>query len=277
MPPTVIDAVQLPVAKLGDPGSLLHWIDEQRLDGAVVSVPPPLFRYDLAGAAAVDWARLVNEGMTQLAAFGGGRLRVLAQLPLSQPADATQVAKEILTAGGFGGFAIGTAVGFADQALDPLWTVLDAAGSFVLLHPGASPDPRLEPFYLANLLGNPYETALAAAGLVFGNVLPRFPGIRFCLCHGGGVTAAVAGRWQRGADTSRPGISPLPTPPREQLRQLFVDDLVHDPAMIDLVESTFGPDHVLIGSDWPFPMGCDAVDPTRAAARASDTERLTRG
>lgn len=275
MPPTV--QVRLPVEKLGQPPALLDWIDSQGLDGAVVSVPPPLFRYDLTGAAAVDWARLVNDGMAQLAEFGGGRLRVLAQLPLPQPADATQIAKEIQAAGGFGGFAFGTAAGFADPALDPLWTVLDAAGSFVLLHPGASPDPRLEPFYLANLLGNPYETALAAAGLVFGNVLPRFPNIRFCLCHGGGVTAAVAGRWQRGFDTSRPGIAPLPSPPRDLLRRFYVDDLVHDPAMLGLVESTFGADHVLIGSDWPFPMGCDTIDPTRAAARASDTEHLTRG
>jgi aminocarboxymuconate-semialdehyde decarboxylase len=297
VPPTVLDAAwredhdlvaqdghlvvggrdRLPLRRLSDPPALLEWIDSQGLDGAVVSVPPPLFRYDLTGAEGVDWARLVNDGLAQLR---GERLRVLGQLPLSMPAEAARVAKEVLAAGGFGGFALGTLTtepGFADPALDPLWTVLDEAGSFVLVHPGASPDPRLKPFYLANLLGNPCETALAAAGLVFGNVLPCFPRIRFCLCHGGGVTAAVAGRWQRGSDTSRPGVGPLPSPPGATLRRFYVDDLVHDPAMLTLVESTFGADRVLIGSDWPFPMGCDAIDPTRAAARASDTERLTRG
>jgi aminocarboxymuconate-semialdehyde decarboxylase len=271
---------RLPVRRLGHPPALLDWIDEQHLAGAVVSVPPALFRYDLTGQAAVDWARLVNDGMADIAGLGAGRLRVLAQLPLSAPALAAQVAKEVLAAGGFGGVALGTLAteaSFADPALDRLWTLLDAAGSFVLLHPGASPDPRLTPFYLANLLGNPYETALAAAGLVFGNVLDRFPSIRFCLCHGGGVTAAVAGRWQRGSDTSRPGVGPLLSPPRATLRRFYVDDLVHDPAMLELVESTFGADHILTGSDWPFPMGCDTIDPARAAARATDIERLTRG
>jgi aminocarboxymuconate-semialdehyde decarboxylase len=272
----VDDRDRLPLRRLGNPDALLEWIDQQDLDGAVVSVPPALFRYNLTGRAGLDWAGMVNDGLAQL---GNRRLRVLAQLPLSTPADATKVADQILTAGGFGGFALGTLVtnaGFADPALDPLWTVLDAAGSFVLLHPGLSLDPRLRSFYLTNLLGNPYETALAAAGLIFGNVLPRFPRIRFCLCHGGGVTAAVAGRWQRGSDTSRPGVGPLPSPPSETLRRFYVDDLVHDPAMRGLVESTFGADHVLIGSDWPFPMGCDAIDPARAAARATDTERMTR-
>jgi len=57
---------------------------------------------------------------------------------------------------------------------------------------------------------------------------------------------------------------------------LYVDDLVHDQDMLQLVESTFGPEHVLTGSDWPFPMGCDTVDRTRAAARAELTEGLTR-
>jgi aminocarboxymuconate-semialdehyde decarboxylase len=157
-----------------------------------------------------------------------------------------------------------------------VWERLDAAGAFVLLHPGASPDGRLAPYYLANLLGNPYETALAAAGLVFGDVLGRFGGIRFCLCHGGGVTAAVAGRWQRGHDTARPGIGPLRHPPSAALRRLYVDDLVHDPEMLRLVESTFGADHVLVGSDWPFPMGCDAIDSDRATAQADRTSRLIR-
>jgi aminocarboxymuconate-semialdehyde decarboxylase len=265
---------RLPLRRLGHPPALLEWVAEQHLDGAVVSVPPALFRYDLTS----EWSQLVNEGMVELAAFGNGRLRVLGQLPLSQPAEAARLAEQVLARGGFGGFALGTLTsqaGFADPALDPLWTVLDAAGSFVLIHPAASPDTRLERFYLTNLLGNPYETALAAAGLVFGNVLTRFPRIRFCLVHGGGATAAVAGRWQRGSDTSRPGIGP--TPPRATLRRLYVDDLVHDPAMLKLVEATFGTAHILTGSDWPFPMGSDTINPTRATARAATTNRMTAG
>ncbi|GHE29626.1 hypothetical protein [Streptomyces capitiformicae] len=57
----------------------------------------------------------------------------------------------------------GGSVSLADPALAPLWKVLDEDGRTLLLHPGTSPDPRLTPFYLSNLLGNPAETALAAA------------------------------------------------------------------------------------------------------------------
>ena len=259
----VVDGQRLPLRRLGNPAALLEWIDEQQLDGAVVSVPPALFRYDQG----VEWASLINQGLRELAS---AQLRVLGQLPLLDP-SAASVASALASEGVFSGFALGTA-GFASAALDPVWQVLHSVESFTLIHPGHSPDSRLNAFYLANLLGNPYETGLAAAELVFADVPGRFPGIRFCLCHGGGVTAALAGRWQRGIDTARPGIEPPSLSVAEALQQFYVDDLVHDPAVLALLGATFGADRVLAGSDWPFPMGSDQLERDRAVA----SERLTR-
>ncbi|TWD83764.1 aminocarboxymuconate-semialdehyde decarboxylase [Kribbella amoyensis] len=250
---------KLPLGKLGDPAALLTWVDEQDLDGAVVSVPPALFRYDQG----IEWAALVNQGLRELA---GPRIRVLAHLPLLN-ASAAALAAALGEEGIFSGFALGTP-GFA--GLDPVWEVLDRLRAFTLVHPGHSRDPRLDAFYLSNLLGNPYETGLAAAELVFTDVPARYPGIKFCLCHGGGVTAALAGRWQRGIDTARPGIEPPSLPVMEALQRFAVDDLVHDPAVLTLLEATFG--QVLAGSDWPFPMGSDDLD----RRRAGTAEALTR-
>ncbi|RZU01443.1 aminocarboxymuconate-semialdehyde decarboxylase [Kribbella rubisoli] len=257
----VIDGQRLPLRRLADPAALLHWITEQSLDGAVVSVPPALFRYD----AGVEWSELVNQGLRELAT---PQLRVLAHLPLLDPA-APAVAAGLAGEGVFGGFAVGTP---SYAGLDPVWRVLDALEAFTLIHPGSSDDKRLDSFYLSNLLGNPYETGVAAASLVFADVPGRFPGIRFCLCHGGGVTAAVAGRWQRGIDTERPGIEPVSLPVAEALRRFYVDDLVHDDAVLELLASTFGAERVLAGSDWPFPMGSDGLSPARSAT----AEVLTR-
>ena len=257
----VVDGQRLPLRRLADPAALLQWITEQSLDGAVVSVPPALFRYD----AGVEWSELVNQGLRELAT---PQLRVLAHLPLLDPA-APAVAAGLAGEGVFGGFALGTP---SYAGLDPVWRVLDVLEAFTLIHPGSSDDKRLDSFYLSNLLGNPYETGVAAASLVFADVPGRFPGIRFCLCHGGGVTAAVAGRWQRGIDTERPGIAPVSLPVAEALRRFYVDDLVHDDAVLELLTSTFGAERVLAGSDWPFPMGSDGV----SAARSATAEVLTR-
>jgi aminocarboxymuconate-semialdehyde decarboxylase len=261
----LVDGERLPLRRLADPGALLQWISAQSLDGAVVSVPPALFRYD----AGPEWAALVNEGLRELVT---PQLRVLGHLPLldaSAPAVAAALAQE----GVFSGFALGTP-GFA--GLDPVWKVLDALEAFTLVHPGHSDDKRLGSFYLSNLLGNPYETGLAAAELVFTDVPGRFPGIRFCLCHGGGVTAAVAGRWQRGIDQERPGIGPVSLPVAAALRRFYVDDLVHDDAVLELLQKTFGPERVLAGSDWPFPMGSDVVSAARSAAAGELTRPLAK-
>ncbi|MGZ0146398.1 amidohydrolase family protein [Kribbella sp. WER1] len=261
----VVDGHRLPLRRLADPAALLRWVTEQDLDGAVVSVPPPLFRYD-AGA---EWAELVNQGLRELAT---PQLRVLAHLPLLDP-SAPRIAAGLASEGVFSGFALGTP---SYAGLDPVWQVLDAVGAFTLIHPGASDDQRLDSFYLSNLLGNPYETGVAAAWLVFADVPGRFPGIRFCLCHGGGVTAAVAGRWQRGIDQDRPGIEPVSLPVAEALRRFYVDDLVHDAAVLELLTKTFGAERVLAGSDWPFPMGSDEVSGPRATEQAAAVEVLTR-
>jgi aminocarboxymuconate-semialdehyde decarboxylase len=52
---------------------------------------------------------------------------------------------------------------------------------------------------------------------------------------------------------------------------------VHDPAVLALLEATFGVERILAGSDWPFPMGSDQVDQGRAAAAELLTRPLKMG
>ena len=134
----------------------------------------------------------------------------------------------------------------------------------MFIHPATCCDGRLTAYYLENLLGNPYETTVAAAHLMFGGVLERFPGITFCLAHGGGSLAMLVGRWQRGFDTDRPGIDTSHAPPEDLVRRFAVDCIVHDADALALAARTFGEKNVLFGSDWPFPMGLP--DPHRQLA-----------
>ncbi|MFC4472255.1 amidohydrolase family protein [Streptomyces xiangluensis] len=239
------------------PDLLEEYLDEADLDEAIVTVPPPFFRQDLDEPEARTWVRSVNDGLLQ-ARHGHDRLTPLAYLPLEHPELALaeyERVRDDATWAGLTGAAGGGSYSLAAPELAPLWRALEDDGRMLLLHPGATPDPRLNPFYLANLLGNPGETALAAAQLVFGDVLALHPGLRFVLVHCGGLLPAVVGRWQRGADTHRPGVPDLSESPRESVRRFYVDCLAHDPAVVDLAVTTFGEDRIVLGSDWPFPMG----------------------
>lgn len=253
---------------LHQPEALLEHLDRLGLERAVVSIPPPFYRQDVQSDDAAAWVTAVNDGLGELVA-GEPRFSAFGYLPLEHPAlarrgDRTGGGARLRRVHRVRRRALGLARG---PELAPLWDALDARGAAVLLHPGEPPDPRLGPMYLSNLLGNPFETTLAAAQLIFGDVPARFPRMRVVLAHGGGAVAALAGRWQRGVDTERPGLSPLTEGPLQALKRFYVDSITHHPAVTELVRRVIGADRMVFGSDWPFPMG--STDGLEYAANAT--------
>lgn len=251
----------VPLHPISDVGRLVDRIATDGLDGAIVSVPPPLFRPDLSAAERRDYVAMINAGLRETCVRHGHRLRPLAYLPAEDPALAAQVARDLDR--GWAGVVMGTELGvhtYADEAYEPLWSALEQMALPVFLHPGACADQRLDAFYLGNLLGNPYETTVAAAHIVFGGVLHRHPDLKFILAHGGGCAATLAGRWQQGVLTKRPGVPELPLLPLDALRRFYVDSLVHHPAYLDYLIAVVGPGRILMGSDWPFPMGAPRAE-----------------
>ncbi len=266
------------------PEALLAWMDAQGVRRAWYSVPPPMYRDGLAEEdRARGWCRYVNEALRVIGAPHAGRLAPSFLLPVRHPALGAEIVEACAPHGRRFAMAAGHAASGAtlsDPAYDPLWAALDAAGAFLLLHPTTGRDPRLDRFFLHNLLGGPGETALAAAHLAMGRVIERFPRIRFILSHGGGSAALVAGRITRGQAVRRPGADTGAPPMNEAFRHFMVDCITHSAPALSLVAAVFGTDRVLFGSDWPFSMGLpepwaqlDGVDPALLAAiLAADPE-----
>lgn len=254
----IIDGHVIGAKDLFHPERLIARMDRHRVARALVSIPPPLYRQGLPADEALAWARCVNRSMLEFVAPWRERLGVLFYLPLEHPdlfetlmseADPTDYEGVALAAGGHPDIV------YSDQRYEPLWHWLNTRNAFVFLHPGTCADPRLAKFYLENLVGNPVETGVAAAHLVMAGVPARFPGIRFALAHAGGIFTALVGRMERGAQTSRPGMDPGVERPLQAARRFWVDDIAHHPATLTLAREIVGPEHVMHGSDWPFPMG----------------------
>ena len=254
----ILDGHRVGVKDLFHPQRLIDWMDRHEVKRSWVSIPPPLYRQHLDPEAASEWVHYVNEGLAHIAAQSQGRLGALQYLPLEHPhwvqswaqqsAD-TRFEGVALAAGGHERIIL------SDPVYDPLWHTLNDRGSFVFLHPGSCADPRLARFYLENLVGNPYETGVAASHLVMAGVPSRYPKIRFCLAHAGGVFASLVGRLERGFETDRPDVPQDQERPLQAARRFWVDGIAHHPSMLTLAHEVFGPQHVLFGSDWPFPMG----------------------
>ena len=102
----------------------------------------------------------------------------------------------------------------------------------------------------------PHETAIAMASMMFGGIFERFPTIRICFAHGGGCFPGLIGRLCHGFH-ARPDLcqTSCKTPPTDFLRNVYVDSLVHDSDMLKYVAKKFGSDRIILGSDYPFPLG----------------------
>jgi len=275
----VIDGHPVGMRPLFDPPALIRWMDDNQVQNTWISIPPPLYRQQLEGAVAEAWSDTINEGLQTIAAGDADRLLALVHLPMELPALAAAIARKWIARGHtrFSAPAGGTkGQMISDPAYTPLWDTLNEAGAFLLLHPGDSPDPRVSPFYLANLLGNPYETTLAACHLVYGGILASHPDILFCLAHGGGMTAVLAGRLAQGFITKRPGLDMSLPPPRDLLKRLWVDTILHDDGAVGLAEQIFGPDHIVFGTDWPFPMGLMTPHTQLAGLSPAQQDRMLR-
>jgi aminocarboxymuconate-semialdehyde decarboxylase len=108
---------------------------------------------------------------------------------------------------------------------------------------------RMDDYYLQNLIGNPVETAVGMASLLFGGVLERFPALKIILAHGGGVAPALIGRWRHGHVHRPEPRAKFTGSVDEILSRLFVDTVVYDARVLRFLVDVFGADHVLLGTD----------------------------
>lgn len=237
-------------------------MDAQRVDLQVMSVPPYMFNYEKPTEVATGFAAVLNDGMMEMAASFPDRLHMLATLPLQ---DAEMSVREITRIAGTGavrGVEIGTNVDGAnldDPSLAPVWVALEEANLPVLVHSARGEGSRLRSYHLTNLVGNPLETSIAIASLIFGGVIERHPDLRFCFVHGGGFAPYQIGRWDHGWACRPEAQVNITSAPSSYFQTMYVDALTHDELALSFLGDRVGWDRVMLGTDYPFDMA--EVDP----------------
>lgn len=215
-----------------------------------------------APAAEADLiCRRYNHSAVEALGEYGERVRGLAAVPLQTPRAAAAVLAEAMAGGMVGAELLPSAGGLwlGDHALLPFYEAAADLGAVLFVHPGVGTlgPPVLKEMYLWNVVGNPYETGLAAAHMVMTGVLERVPGLRVLLAHGGGALPAVAARMTRAWHQRPEARAHLATPPEVSLGLLHHDTVVHSRSTLRGLIDFAGADRVLLGSDHPFDMGLD--------------------
>ena len=199
-----------------------------------------------------------NDGIGDAHAKYPERLVGLATLPWHAPDQAVAELERAAQIPGVRGVYVATRV--LDKELDheslfPIYERIEDQGLALFLHPVTVVEPqRLAQYYLTNLLGNPFESAIAAAHLIFGGVLDRFPKMEVCLPHAGGAFPYLVGRLNHGW-TVRAELEHVEKGPFEYLRRLHYDTVSHSDKALSYLIDLVGPDRVMLGSDYCFDMG----------------------
>jgi aminocarboxymuconate-semialdehyde decarboxylase len=183
----------------------------------------------------------------------------IATLPMQDPARAADELRRAMTKLNLRGSMFGSHVyekNLDDPSFEPLWATAEELGAFMFIHPvNIAGAERLKSYYLANLIGNPLDTTIAAACLVFGGVLDRHPNLKICLAHGGGFTPYQAARWEHGWKVRPEPKKNVSQQPKNIIGRFMYDTILHSDQTLEFLIKQAGADHVLLGSDYPYDMG----------------------
>lgn len=226
----------------------------------VLSTVPVMFAYWAKPEHGYEVARFLNDDIAETVRKYPKRFVGLGTLPMQDPELAVRELDRCVSELGFRGVQIGSNVNQTNLSaahLLPVFARAEQLGAAVFVHPWEMfGREHIGQYWMPWLVGMPAETARAVVALIFGGVLERFPKLRIAFAHGGGSFPATIGRIEQGFKC-RPDLCAVDNNvnPREYLRRIFVDALVHDARALQYLIDVMGSDRVALGSDYPFPLG----------------------
>ncbi|UXA13967.1 amidohydrolase [Mycobacterium sp. SMC-8] len=261
-----------PAARLAD-------MDRDGVALQVISPIPVTFCYDADPTGGAELAAAQNDFFARIVSGHPDRFAALGAVALQDPDLAVDELRRCMTRPGFLGVEIATQVRgceLSDERLDRFFGVAHELGALVMIHPRDEDLPaRTTGLGMGFGAGMPVETALAAASLLTSGALVRRPGVRLCLAHGAGALPSIIGRLDKGARIGGMAAD-SPELPSRLAQSLWCDSLTYNRSALLAAVDLFGADHLVFGSDYPFPAAPEPLDDVVADLPPDLRDRITR-
>ena len=264
-------------ANCWDPQVRLAESDHFQVNVQVLSTVPVMFSYWAKPQDTLDLSMFLNDHIAGIVQRWPKRYVGLGTIPMQDPELAIQELERCKRIG-LAGIQIGTHIHGTNLGEPRLFQVFEACQELdmaVFVHPwdmmGAE---RMDKYWMPWLVGMPAEQSRAACALIFGGVLEKFPRLKVCLAHGGGSFPYTIGRIEHGFNM-RPDLVATDNPhnPRSYLPRLYFDSWVADDRALRYLLDTVGVPRVMLGTDYPFPLGEQVPGAGIAALGLSEPEQ----
>uniref|UniRef100_A0AC34Q5X7 2-amino-3-carboxymuconate-6-semialdehyde decarboxylase n=2 Tax=Panagrolaimus sp. JU765 TaxID=591449 RepID=A0AC34Q5X7_9BILA len=236
-------------------------MDNCHLNVQAVSTVPVMFSYWAKPEHTEVISRFLNDDLYHECNKYPDRLVPLGTLPMNNIELAVKEMRRCVSELGMTGFELGSNINGKNldhPDFDPLYKEAQDLDVCLFIHPWDMHDwdGRLKKYWLPWLVGMPSETAQTICCILMGGILHKFPRLKLCFAHGGGAYPIISGRVSHGFKV-RPDLcaTDCSTNPREFHGKFWTDSLVHDPNALRLLIETVGKDKIVLGTDYPFPLG----------------------
>jgi len=234
-------------------------MSEERVERSILSLATPFIDYHLDASLAVQAARQFNDALAAAISGRESQFKAWAFLPMQDPAAAAQeLARCVRNHRFIGGHIASNVRGvyLHDAQFEPIYRAALDLGVPLFVHPADPPGKeRTREYELTVVAGYLFDNTINILKMICSGFLDRWPELKLVCAHTGAFSLILRARMQREVDTNAQLSAALKAPVGDYLRRLYFDTVCFEPGILQYAASAIPVEHLLMGSDAPFPLG----------------------